>query len=306
MKTRRANGRQILGLMLLAGCLQVLAGWIPPAYGLEKYGRPLPSMDEPEHEAREEEETLFGGYFLTGAFVKNPTFAARPDNTGLVGMRHMLHLETDLYKQYLTFYTDQNFFSDRTDGWIKLSEWDGTFAFTGVLDRFNWRLQYERDAPLDRRGLKQAYADALVTARFQAIQDSTWWRRTFPHQNFTAYAGAGWLFHNSQYFARPNNTGRALFRYVAHADLDLYKNKVVLYGDMNFFTDREASQPLTPSELDWIVGIAVRWQDMELAFYREEDRPLDQSGLVQKYCAVLLSFAVDVSKGALERMGWKR
>lgn len=74
-----------------------------------KYGRPLPSMDEPEHEAREEEETLFGGYLLTGAFVKNPTFAARPDNTGLVGMRHMLHLETDLYKQYLTFYTDQNF-----------------------------------------------------------------------------------------------------------------------------------------------------------------------------------------------------
>ncbi|HMU29634.1 MAG TPA: hypothetical protein PKD43_06030 [Nitrospira sp.] len=306
MKTRRFNGRKILGLLLMAWCLQSVADWPPPAYGLEKYGRPLPSMDEPEHEAREEEETLFGGYFLTGAFVKNPTFAARPDNTGLVGMRHMLHLETDLYKQYLTFYTDQNFFSDRTDGWIKLSEWDGTFAFTGVLDRFNWRLQYERDAPLDRRGLKQAYADALVTARFQAIQDSTWWRRTFPHQNFTAYAGAGWLFHNSQYFARPNNTGRALFRYVAHADLDVYKNKVVLYGDVNLFTDREASQTLNPSELDWIVGIAVRWQDMELAFYREEDRPLDQSGLVQKYFAVQLRFAFDVSKGAMERVGWNR
>jgi len=306
MKTRRFNGRKILGLLLMAWCLQSVADWPPPAYGLEKYGRPLPSMDEPEHEAREEEETLFGGYFLTGAFVKNPTFAARPDNTGLVGMRHMLHLETDLYKQYLTFYTDQNFFSDRTDGWIKLSEWDGTFAFTGVLDRFNWRLQYERDAPLDRRGLKQAYADALVTARFQAIQDSTWWRRTFPHQNFTAYAGAGWLFHNSQYFARPNNTGRALFRYVAHADLDVYKNKVVLYGDVNLFTDREASQTLNPSELDWIVGIAVRWQDMELAFYREEDRPLDQSGLVQKYFAVQLRFAFDVSKGAMERVGLTR
>ena len=306
MKTRRFNGRKILGLLLMAWCLQSVADWPPPAYGLEKYGRPLPSMDEPEHEAREEEETLFGGYFLTGAFVKNPTFAARPDNTGLVGMRHMLHLETDLYKQYLTFYTDQNFFSDRTDGWIKLSEWDGTFAFTGVLDRFNWRLQYERDAPLDRRGLKQAYADALVTARFQAIQDSTWWRRTFPHQNFTAYAGAGWLFHNSQYFARPNNTGRALFRYVAHADMDVYKNKVVLYGDVNLFTDREASQTLNPSELDWIVGIAVRWQDMELAFYREEDRPLDQSGLVQKYFAVQLRFAFDVSKGAMERVGLKR
>jgi hypothetical protein len=46
----------------------------------------------------------------------------------------MLHLETDLYKQYLTFYTDQNFFSDRTNGWIELSEWDATYALTGVED----------------------------------------------------------------------------------------------------------------------------------------------------------------------------
>lgn len=300
------KGWRLLRWALLACGLPFLTYAPPPAHGLEKYGRPLPSMDEPNHGTREEEETLFGGYLLTGAFVKNPTFAARPDNTGLVGMRHMLHLETDLYKQYLTFYTDQNFFSDRNNGWITLSEWDATFAFTGVIDRFNWRLQYERDAPLDRRGIKQAYADALVTARFQAIQDSTWWRRTFPNQNLTAYAGAGWLFHNSQYFARPNNTGRALFRYVAHADLDVYKNKVVLYGDMNLFTDREASNTLNPSELDWIVGIAVRWKDMELSFYREEDRPLDQSGLVQKYFAVQLRFAFDVSKGAIEGVGLRR
>jgi hypothetical protein len=306
MKTRRLNGRLVLGLMVLAGALELLAGWTPSALGLEKYGRPLPSMDEPEGGEQGEEETLFGGYFLTGAFVKNPTFAARPDNTGLVGMRHMLHLETDLYKQYLTFYTDQNFFSDRTNGWVELSEWDSTVAFTGVLDRFNWRIQYERDAPLDRRGLKQAYADVLVTARFQAVQDLAWWRRAFPQQNLTAYAGAGWLFHNSQYFARPDNTGRALFRYVAHADLDLYKNRVVLYGDMNFFTDREARNTLNPSELDWIVGVAVRWQDMELAVYREEDRPLDQPGLVQKYVAVQLRFAFDVSKGAIERMALQR
>ncbi|MFO0732734.1 MAG: hypothetical protein U0231_10720 [Nitrospiraceae bacterium] len=275
------------------------------AFGLEKYGRPLPSMEETDHEEREEEESLFGGYLLTAAFVRNPTFAARPDKSGLAGMRHMLHLETDLYKQYLTFYTDQNFFSDRTNGWIRLSEWDGTYAFTGIIDRFSWRLQYERDAPLDRSGIIQSYADALVTARFQAVQDSSWWRKTFPNQNLTAYAGAGWLFHNSSYFARPNNTGRALFRYVAHADLDLYKNKVVLYGDMNFFTDRDASSAVNPSELDWIVGIAVRWKEMELAFYREEDRPLDQSGLVQKYLAVQLRFSFDVPKSTLERLGFR-
>ena len=55
-------------------------------------------------------------------------------NMTTAAMRHMVHLETDLYKQYLTFYSDQNFFSDRRTGWIKLSEWDGTYALTGVVD----------------------------------------------------------------------------------------------------------------------------------------------------------------------------
>src|SRR5512139_2519907 len=165
----------------------LLVVWPSHGLALEKYGRPLPQMETGENHDREAEETLFGGYFLTAVLPYNPTFAARPDNTGLVGMRYMLHLETDLYKQYLTFYTDQNFFSDRTNGWIELSEWDGTYAFTGVVDHFSWRLQYERDAPLDRSGLKQAYADGLITAKLQSAQDMAWWRNLFPNQSLTMY-----------------------------------------------------------------------------------------------------------------------
>ena len=288
--------RRLICLLICISVGSVVSGGRFNAWALEKYGRPLPSMEDASGEGRPAEGNLFSGYFLTAAFVSNPSFAARPDNTGLVGLRHMLHLETDLYKQYLTFYTDQNFFSDRTNGWIRLSEWDGTYAFTGVVDRFSWRLQYERDAPLDRSGLKQVYADALVTAKFQAVQDLPGWQHHFPNQNLTAYAGAGWLFHNSNYFARPDNTGRALFRYVAHADLDLYKNTIVLYGDVNFFTDREAGNQARPTELDWIVGLAVRWSDMELSVYQEQDQPLDRGGLVQKYLAVQLRFAFDVSR----------
>jgi hypothetical protein len=301
-KEKRSEQRQNSTLARAVGLLVLsIVGILASpslSLALEKYGRPLPSMEQPDSAAaREAEETLLGGYFLTAAFVSNPSFAARPDNTGLVGLRHMLHLETDLYKQYLTFYTDQNFFSDRTQGWIVLSEWDGTYAFTGLIDRWSWRLQYERDAPLDKSGLIQAYADALLTSRFQAIKDLGLWQRTFPNQNLTAYAGAGWLFHNSDYFARPDNTGRALFRYVVHADLDLYKNRVVLYGDMNFFTDREAGNKLNPTELDWIIGLALRFRDdMELSLYQEHDQPLDKAGLVQKYVAVQLRYSFDVPK----------
>jgi hypothetical protein len=271
-----------------------------PAYALEKYGRPLPALeadkDGPTPNGREEEESLIGGYFLSSAFVSNPSFTARPDNTGLVGLRHMLHLETDLFKQYLTVYTDQNFFSDRTNGWIKLSEWDDTYGLTGLVGHWGWRVQYERDKPLDRRGLQQLYADALVTYRFKAGQDWTWWKRLLPNQDLTAYAGPGWLFFNKSYFARPDNTGAALFRYVGHFDLDLYQERVILFGDVNMFTDRTARSRIRPSELDWILGIAVRWRDYELSLYQESDQPLDRGGLVQKYWAVQVRVAFDVPK----------
>ena len=298
MTTQRVTAHRYTGAPASPLMIGVVVAWLlVPTYeaaALEKYGRPLPALGDVDH--RGAEESLLAGYLLSGIFASNPSFAARPDNSGLVGLRHMLHLETDLYKQYLTFYTDQNFFSDRTNGWIELSEWDGTYALTGLLGHLNWRLQYERDVPIDRKGLSQEYADSLVTAKFQAVQDLPGWHRWFPNQNLTVYAGAGWLFHNNNYFARPDNTGRALFRYVVHADLDLYKNKVVLYGDVNMLTDRQAGNVVSPSELDWIVGLAVHWRDIEFAVYHEQDRPLDRGGLVQQYFALQLRFSFDISK----------
>ena len=289
---------------LLTGALCILTPWGAgrDVFALEKYGRPLPEMekstDGKDGQAGEPrvDESLIGGYLLTGAFISNPSFAARPDNTGRVGLRHMLHAETDLYKKYLTFYTDQNFFSDRDKGWIILTEWDQTYGITGTVEHWSWRVQYERDAPLDKSGLKQIYADGLINYRIRSQQDWAWWNRMFPNNGLTAYAGAGWLFHNQQYFARPDNTGRALFRYVGHFDLDLHKQKFILFGDFNMFTDREDSNVAKPTELDWIIGIAARWRDFELAFYREQDRPLDRNTLIQEYWAVQLRFAFDVQK----------
>ncbi|WP_447979522.1 hypothetical protein [Candidatus Nitrospira bockiana] len=295
-KRRVARFRLVVSVALLAWSLDV-----PAVLALEKYGRPLPSMEGGTNGVlREAQESLVGGYVLTSVFLSNPSFAARPDNTGLVGLRHMVHLERDLYKQYLTFYTDQNFFSDRKTGWIELSEWDQTYALTGVLGHWNWRIQYERDAPLDKSGLKQIYADTLVTYRIRTDEDWLWWRRLFPANELTAYAGAGWLFHNQHYFARPDNTGRALFRYVAHFDLDLYRQRAIVFGDVNMFTDRSADNAARPTELDWIVGIAFRWRDFELSVYHEQDRPLDRSSLVQQYLAVQLRFAFDVPKRAVQ------
>lgn len=292
--TQWALHSALIGSFLLGGLL----GTSPDAYALEKYGRPLPEFQKENggKTAGGADESLIAGYLLTGAFISNPSFAARPDNTGRVGLRHMLHAETDLYKKYLTFYSDQNFFSDRDNGWIELSEWDQTYGFTGTVERWSWRTQYERDAPLDRSGLKQAYADVLVNYRIRSGEDWPWWQKMFPKNTLTMYGGLGWLFHNQDYFARPDNTGRALFRYVGHFDLNLYREKVILFGDFNMFTDRSSSNAAKPSELDWIIGVAMRWRAFELSFYHEQDRPLDHSSFSQEYWAVQLRFAFDVQK----------
>ena len=70
---------------------------------------------------------------------------------------------------------------------------------------------------------------------------------------------------------------------------------------MNFFTDREKSNKVAPTELDWIVGLALRWRDMEFSAYREQDQPLDRPGLVQQYIAVQVRFAFDVPKRWIRR-----
>jgi hypothetical protein len=300
MRQARATAAQWTLRSALIGCVLLggLCGTKPKVYALEKYGRPLPEFQKENGEKTDggADESLIAGYLLTGAFISNPSFAARPDNTGRVGLRYMLHAETDLYKKYLTFYSDQNFFSDRDDGWIVLSEWDQTYGFTGTVEHWSWRTQFERDAPLDRSGLKQAYADALVNYRIRSGEDWSWWQKMFPKNNLTMYGGLGWLFHNHDYFARPDNTGRALLRYVGHFDLNLYREKVILFGDFNMFTDRSSSNAAKPSELDWIIGVAMRWRDFELSLYREQDRPLDRSGLIQEYWAIQIRFAFDVQK----------
>jgi hypothetical protein len=57
------------------------------------------------------------------------------------------------------------------------------------------------------------------------------------------------------------------------------RNRVVLFVDGNFFTDRSASNLLRPSEFDLVMRLALRYEDIELALIHERDMPLDRGEL---------------------------
>lgn len=294
--------------------LASLAGPVPSAVALEKYAGGRVQSALPQFEV--EGKVLVRGSFLEAVFLDNPSFTARPNNTGRVLLRHDLHLEADLLGPKLTLYTDQNFFSDRqTNSGASLTEHDQAYGVSGLIgSHLGWLIQFESDDPLDQSGLSQRYAAALVTARLNTEQDWPWWERTFPGHPLNAYAGPGWHFLNHDYFARPDSTGETLFRYIAHTDVGLFSRQqltvlgetrplvIELFGDMNMNTDRLASSSIRPSELDWIVGLAARWGNDELSLYREEDRPLDRSGFVQQYVALQLRIAFGFSKRDAETL----
>ncbi len=215
-------------------------------------------------------------------FVDNSSFRARPDNTGTVKYRYLGHFEVQPHWAPLALVLDTNFFTDKdAHDEFRPSEWDQAVGFLYRYEQWAGLLRYERDMPIDKSGLVQAFAEV----------QGLWHQDSLLIKNSEFYAALGWLFATQTYFARPDNTGRALFRYVLHGELPLYREWVWLIGDTNFFTDRDASIPVRPSELDWIVGLAFRWKGWELMAFQETDQAIDRSGLTQKYFAIQLKWS---------------
>ncbi len=259
-------------MMILMMILCLALGVPSTSFAIEKYGRTAPAIDAPDEER-------ISGYLMVSVFALNNSFAARPNNTGLTGSRYMLHLERDVLNHRLTLFTDQNFLTDKTMGVAHVSEWDGTYGMRGsITPEYQWRLQYERDSGVDQDTISQSYASLTVT-------------RTWGADWIDAYVGVGGLLYNNQYFARPNNTGRALLNYIGHVDFHFLGKEWIPFVDAIALTDRNNSNVFSPTELDWIVGLAYRQENREIAIFHEQDRPIDTRGLVQQYLAIQLRYS---------------
>jgi hypothetical protein len=234
------------------------------------------------------------GALMAGVSLYNPSYAARPDNSGRTLMRYAGHADVDLIGRRLSVPLDCNVFSDRDlAGARKLAptELDAIAGLTST-----WRLgpgsleggtRFEHDRPVDRAGARQTYVDVRMRYLYSLASSVPALADALHDGDLSGWATLGWFAYNRSYFARPDNTGLAFLRYALHGELSLWHDAVSFGVDATMFTDRRAHNVLRPSELDLTPELILRRSGFELHVAYERDMPIDRSGLVQHFVYLL-------------------
>jgi hypothetical protein len=244
------------------------------------------------------DEFNVSGGLTVGPAIYNPTYAARPDNTGKTLMRYALHADVDLIGQKLSLPIDVNLFSDRERHGLKKllpTELDviGGVTTTWPLGPGGVELgtRVEHDRPVDRGSFTQTYVDARARYLYSLADVSPALKNALADGDVSGAVGLGWFAYNPTYAARPDNSDHALLRYILHSELSTFSDLFSLGLDATFFTAREQNA-VRPSELDFTPEIILHKGRFELHLAYERDMPLDRSGLVQQfvYSAFVINF----------------
>jgi hypothetical protein len=229
------------------------------------------------------------GSILLGAALYNPSYAARPDNTGHALVRLAPHFDFDVIGRHLSIPLDVNVFTNRdASGISKLlpSELDiitgvtSTWALSNAL-ALEGGVRVERDSPIDKGRYSQAYGDARARLLYALTPECPCLKDTLRTGTWSGAVTLGWFFWNPSYAARPDNSGLALFRYGLSSALELANGWLTLGGDVTSFTDRRGAW-LVPTEVDASVMLASHLGDVAFALGYERDMPVDRDTLVQQ------------------------
>ena len=288
-------GRIALGTAAL-GIVLALAR---PALALDKQGASHGGSDG------EKKENLFDidGALSLGTAIHNPSYAARPDNTGIALFRYALHLDVDVIGPKLSFPIDLNMFTDRTKkgaGIFSPTEFDfiGGVTSTWPLGAGSLELgtRFEHDRPLDTPAtFTQTYIDTRARYLYSLSKVFPSIGPALADGDVSGWITLGWFAYNPTYAARPDNTGRALFRYAPHIEISLFDD-LISYGiDATMFTDRKGNG-VKPTELDLTQEVILHLKHYELHLAYERDLPLDTSGLTQAFVYALAVFNFSLVK----------
>jgi hypothetical protein len=252
------------------------------------------------------------GSAALGVAVVNPTYAARPDNTGLALMRYAGHLDVDLIGRQLSIPLDVNLFSDRERSGVgrKLSPSEidliggvtTTNAITTGSDlEIGARVEHDRATDYERHRFTQTYADVRARMLYSLAKIFPSLGRDLARGDISGWGTFGWFAVNPTYAARPDNTGLALFRYAGHSELSVWDDHVAIGLDLTFFSDRDASNVLRPSELDVTYEMIFRVASSELHIAYERDIPIDRRGLIQSFAYLLYVQSFDFRRDVLNK-----
>lgn len=258
----------------------IICGVAPDARALDKQGAAHKGQGD---DAAPSTGFQLSGQLFLGILPYNPTYAARPDNTGHALFRAGGHMDINLIGEKLFIPLDLNLFTDRDTSAARPSEIDviGGLASTWPVPGGNAELgaRGELDTSADGRGAgdkgrAQGYVDVrgrYITSlgrRFSGLD------ALLRGGDISGWLTWGWFAWNPSYYARPDNSGVALFRYAAHADVSFWRNHLALMLDGTSFTDRHAN-PVRPSELDFTVGISAMLGAWTAQLAYERDMPID-------------------------------
>jgi hypothetical protein len=253
------------------------------------------------------------GTIGAGASLYNPTYAARPDNSGLALFRAAGHMDIDLIGRRLSIPLDVNLFTDRQASPGARILVPSEIDFIGGVTS-TWRLgpgaieggaRVEYDRGLDDGGYDptasnaQTYADVRARYLMSLAAVAPDAAARLADGDLSGWLTAGWFAVNGSYFARPDNTGLALFRYGVHGELAVWKKRVGLGLDATMFTDRRENA-FRPSELDFTADLIFRPFGLELHIAYERDMPVDRGGLVQELAYVLALVPFDLVQPATD------
>jgi hypothetical protein len=248
-----------------------------------------------------EEGFNVSGAVLYGVSVYNPTYAARPDNTGLTLFRYAAHADVDLIGRTLSIPIDVNMFTDRDRdgaGVLAPSEGDIIAGITTTQDVYPGAVEagvrFEHDRPLDRGGFTQTYADFRLRYLYSAAAVSPRVADALVDGDVAGWLTLGVFGINPTYAARPDNSGLALFRYGLHTELSVWHDHVSLGLDGTMFTDSRVKDCIGPSELDFTPELIFRRAPFEGHVAYERDMPVDRGGLVQHFVYLLFAYEFDL------------
>jgi hypothetical protein len=245
------------------------------------------------------------GSAALGISPYNPTYAARPDNSGKALLRYAFHADVDLIGRRLSLPLDVNVFTDRLRPGARVLGPTELDIIAGVTS--TWRagpgaveagVRVETDRPVDRSGLTQTYVDARARYLFSVGAEAPGLTRALQGGDIGGWATLGVFAVNPTYAARPDNSGKALLRYALHVETSFWDGRAAVGVDGTLFTDR-TTNAVRPSELDLTPELIGRYDPFELHLAYELDCPTDgrgtSPGYTQSFVYVLAVWAFDAT-----------